>query len=462
MSTTPPSNEACDGSPTRQRRRVTRLAKLPMRSSLLVTALVSASLALAACGDSNNDNTTTTAGTGATASTKAPTAAQSTSGAGAIKQSSIDLASQFAGVTPGKADASLPPLVIGFTNQQGASPSFDEMGAAADSTVQFINDHLGGIGGHPLKLDKCIVLSEEDGQKCGARFRNAGIKVADQGTTVVGNASYFKTVGGKFPIIVSGQGSLFDITTPKVFLLDGGGALYLGYMMDVANQLGAKKMALVVSDNPAGKYGASLMIAGMKKFGMTYKAAYVPDAGTTPDYASALQAAGASTADMIAVNVAGTAGCISTFDAMKQLSIDKKVVASFQCYGDPFPEHAGPTSSTWYFTGFTANPRIVGDAQVDTWTNIMTAYGQAKWQYTGDASKVLQDLLLITKFGNELGYDNITPAAMLSKIKAYNGEGFTVPGTINCAAAKSPEVGLCGNAAAASRFANGKFVAFGS
>jgi branched-chain amino acid transport system substrate-binding protein len=429
-----------------------------LKSPASLVAVLGASLALAACGSSSSSSSS------ATSSSSAATASAqnaSTSASGAISQSTITLASQFAGVKPGKANPSLPPLEIAYNNEQGSTPSFDEMSHAADASVQFINDHLGGVGGHPLMLSKCIVLTEEDGQKCGAEFRNAKLKLGNQGLTVLGNAAFFKTVGGTFPIIVSGQGSGADVTTPHVYEFDGGGALYLSNMVAIAKKLGTKTLAIISSANPAGKYAMQLLVIPvMKKLGLKYKIVYVADTGTTPDYVSAIQASGAATSDMLMLVPAKVTACISVFDALKQLSINKKVIATYTCYGDPFPQHAGAGAANWIFAGYTANPRVTDDPQVVAWRNVMTAYGQAQYEYTGDASKELQDLLLITKFANQLGYDRITAAAMDNLIHNYKGPGFTVPGTLDCAAASPLQIGVCGSASAASTYKNGSFVTF--
>jgi branched-chain amino acid transport system substrate-binding protein len=350
--------------------------------------------------------------------------------------------------------------VIGYTNEQGTSPSFDEMSHAASAAVSFINGHLGGVDGHPLKLDTCIMQTVEDGQKCAGQLLGAHVDVGDQGVVIVGNAPYFNTVNGKYPIIISGEGSTADSTTKHVYLTNGSGAVYVAHMADIAKSLGAKSVAVVSSSNPAGKYGASLMIGEMKKLGLTYKVVYEADTGTTPDYASALQAAGASSADMVALIPASVTGCISTFDAMKQLAINKKVVTTYTCYGNPFPQQAGSALSNWYFSGYTTNPHIVSDPQVQAWQNVMTAYGQAQWEYTGNAPQELQDLLLITRFANEIGFAKVTPAAMEAKLLAYSGPGFMIPGTIHCGAHPAPQIGVCGNESAASTFKNGQFVPY--
>jgi branched-chain amino acid transport system substrate-binding protein len=432
---------------------VTRMKVLSMIAAL------GASLALAACG--SDDESSSTTGAAAAPTTTAAAAAAGSGDASTIAQSTIDIAAKYVGVAPGKVDPSLPPFKIGFTNQQGGTPAFPEMEHAADSTVKFINDHLGGVQGHKIELQKCYIVAEEDGQKCAGEFLGADLKIGNQGLSVVGNAALYKTVNGKFPFIVSAEGGGADVTSKHVYQLDPGGIAMLGGMAEIAKALGFKSAAVISSDNPAGRYGVEkLLNPRLKELGMTSKTIYVPDTGTTPDYASALQAAGASSKDTVFVIPANVAACISVHDAMKQLSIDKKVMATYTCYGNPFPEKIGDGAANWYTSGFTVNPRIEADPEAAAYRNVMAANGQQDWTFNGNAVKEMQDLLLITKFATEIGYDNVTPAAMDKAIQSYRGPGFLVQGDIACDGKQLEGIGVCATEAGKSTYKDGAYVPF--
>src|SRR3954447_26950556 len=114
-------------------------------------------LGAAACGGSDKSSSSGASGSSASRNPTAP------SGAGLDKAAAQY--QSFVGGTAGKADASQSPFVVGFVNDEGGVPSFREGSAAADAAVKFVNEKLGGVGGHPLKLKKCLVSgSEEQGQ----------------------------------------------------------------------------------------------------------------------------------------------------------------------------------------------------------------------------------------------------------------------------------------------------------
>ena len=55
----------------------------------------------------------------------------------------------------GKANGA--PVVVGFVNQENAAVgSFPEVRADAEAAVRYVNAELGGVGGHPLRLESCV------------------------------------------------------------------------------------------------------------------------------------------------------------------------------------------------------------------------------------------------------------------------------------------------------------------
>jgi branched-chain amino acid transport system substrate-binding protein len=415
-----------------------------------VVLATAAAVGLAACG-----------GSGQAASSGS---AVQTAAAGGVSQASINFGVGFTGGKAGKANPGLPPVTIGFINQQGGIPAFPEYLSTANAAVSFVNNDLGGVGGHPLKLNTCIVQSEEDGQKCAAQILgNKSIDITNWSLAVVGGATFYKAVAPKAPIVISVSASQFDNTTRNVWALDGGGRSVLNGMIQDAKKKGFTHLALVGSSNPAGKDSyETIVIPELKKLGIAYKAVYVSDTATTPDIASALQAAGAATSDAVILNLASAAGCISTYDALKQLGIKKPVITTTQCNADEFVQHVGGGGAPgWDVFGFNTNPRELGDPQATVFRNVMQAYGQQKIENVGFVTKSFADILTITKWANSIGFAKLSVGAFEREIKTWNGPGFMQAGQFHCGANKSL-IGVCGNTSSGSTFKGGKWVSVGS
>ena len=108
------------------------------RRTALGLAPIALALTLAACGSSGDSTTSNSSKT----SSGATAGATNLSSAAGVYQ-------PFVGGSSGKADASQSPVVIGFVNDEGGIPSFPEGSVAAEAAVEFVNDNLGGVAGHP-------------------------------------------------------------------------------------------------------------------------------------------------------------------------------------------------------------------------------------------------------------------------------------------------------------------------
>lgn len=428
------------------------------RSRFIAAGIVMLAMGVSACGSSSSDSSTSSSSTSGASSAATSTASADAS---SVSQASIDLALKFTGGKAGKADSSLKPVDIGFVNQSGSTPAYPEYIGAAKAAVDLINNQLGGIDGHPVKLDTCIIQTEEDGQKCAAEFlTNPNLHIADFSLASNGNQSFYKTVGGKFPVIVSVAASGADYTTPHVYELDGGGDGVLNALSANAKAQGAKTVAIISSDNPAGKFATGkVLIPQLTKLGISSKAIYISDTATTPDFTSALQAGGAAKADLVVLIPPGAPQCVSTYDAMKQLGIKKNVVTTYSCYGDPMPAHTNGGPVGWNMYGFGTNQRI-DNPETTLFKTAMSAAGQSKDTYVGSTFKTFGDFLAIARWGNNLGYDKISASGFESQINDWTGPAFMVTGNIHCGH-HPVYVGICGDSAEGSTYKDGKWVSLG-
>lgn len=408
-----------------------------------------------ACGSSSDSSTSaTTASSGAAtnggASTTAPAASDT-----------VATALKYVGGKAGKADASLAPVTVGYLNQEGTTPSFPEMSAAANAAVTMINDQLGGIQGHPLKLDSCILQTEEDGQKCAAQLLSDKVPIANIGLSEAGNGTFYKTVNGAFPTVVSVTSSSPDNVTPDVYSFNGGASAILYAMAYDAKLLGATSVASIGSGNPGGRYaGDKVLIPKLKQLGIPVKNVYYDDAVTTPGILSALQAAGVSKAGAVLLDPSSPAQCLSVYTSLKQLGLKIPVITTPICNADAFVKATGAGPEGWNIFSYVTNPRIEDDPQVAVYRDAMTSAGKGDDITVGFASQQFAATMTIAKMANAIGPDNLTPATYTAAIKALRGPVFTTPGVMRCGQNLTPEaLTSCGNAVAKSTFEDGAWKA---
>src|SRR5947209_11847400 len=105
---------------------------------LLATATVTATL-VAACGSSTKKTANSAASTATTVA------------------AASDFGLKYTGGVAGKADPSKTPITVGYVNEEGAVPAFPEATSGIEAAVKYINTELGGVGGHPIVLEKCLI-----------------------------------------------------------------------------------------------------------------------------------------------------------------------------------------------------------------------------------------------------------------------------------------------------------------
>jgi branched-chain amino acid transport system substrate-binding protein len=384
-------------------------------------AVAAALLAAAGCSSSSSSSSTSTTTT-PTAVTASPVpASPGTGGQGA---QSVTNYLTYVGGTAGPANKSLPPVYIGFVNQQGGPTAVGLLATAgAQMAVRYANAELGGVDGHPIQLVTCFIASaEEEGTVCAQKFlADKNVDVINLGGVAIGVQSFYSTLGGAKPVIDGVAATPVDAVQPNTVILFGDVTHILPpfgtYARDV---LHAKTAALVYpSDNAGIATGAAQIKAGLVAAGISVKAVGYPESQT--DLTSVLTAAGAQTADMV-IPYSDAAGCVNLAKSLKTLGITdpKKIVSAPLCLngqviagiGD-FPHWTYAIASSLY--GDPSDPGMPAYMAV-----------AAKYSTPADAPDPWNivnfgQMLTTIKIMNEVGYANLSPSAILAKAKAFAG-----------------------------------------
>jgi branched-chain amino acid transport system substrate-binding protein len=386
-------------------------------------AVAAAALAAAGCSSSSSSSSSSAPVTTPTPATSASAVPAST-GAGGLGAQSVTNYLTYVGGKAGPANSSLPPVYIGFVNQQGGPTAVGLLATAgAQMAVKYANADLGGIDGHPIQLVTCfIAAAEEEGTICAQKFlADKKIDVVELGGVAIGVQSFYATLGGALPVIDGVAATPIDSVQKNAVILFGDVTHILPpfgtYAKDV---LHAKTAALVYpSDNAGIAEGAAAIKAGLEEAGISVKAVGYPE--TQTDLTSVLTAAGAQTADVV-IPYSDAAGCVNLAKSLKTLGITdpKKIVSAPLClngqviagFGD-FPHWTYAIASSLF-----GDPTDPG----------MPAYEAVAKQFSTPADE--SDPWNIVDFGqtlttikvmNEVGYASLSPAAILAKAKAFTG-----------------------------------------
>ena len=386
-----------------------------------------AAAAIAACGCSSNSSSSSSAAatsSAAPASTSSQTSAATGAGSGGAGAEAVTNYLTYIGGKAGKADPSLPPVTIGWINQQGGQQSIGPLATnGAQMAVKYINAELGGVDGHPVALKTCFITSaEEEGKTCAQQLlADKQVNVIDEGAVAIGIQPFYSTVAGAKPVIVGVAVTPVDSVQKNAVIMFGDVTHVLGPFGTYATQVLHAKTAALIYPNISGiTDGATAIADSLKTAGVSVKKVAYDENST--DLIGPLTSAGATSADMV-IPYSDSSGCVNLAKGLKQLGITdaKKIVSAPLCLNGQVAAGLGGDFPIWTYA-------IASSLYGDPTDPGMPPYMKvaAKYSTPADAPDPwnivsFAQVLTTVKFLNELGYGHITPDAVLAKAKAFTG-----------------------------------------
>lgn len=349
----------------------------------------------------------------------------------------------YTGGKKGKATGS--PIAIGWINAEGGTQSFPADTRAAQAAVDYVNNALGGVGGHPLVLHSCFIKSaEEEGQTCGQQMANdSAVKVVAVGLMVVGNEAFYGVLRGAKPVVMGVSASPVDGSQKNVFALNGDQPHVLGpWGTFTKNYLHGKSVAIVYPSQAGANSAADATKKGLQdaKLGVT-SVGYDP---TATDLVGPLTAAGAQNADVL-VPMTDFAGCGNFAKAQVSLGLlGKPVVANPLCTFLPPASYPGGDFPKWY-VGFAQANVAVNSPDVAAYKKYAGKYGlSAADQLNVFAALGWADVMAITRLMNQIGASKVTSKSLSKALAAFTGPVPMGPAVIKCGQFKDAPA-ICNN-----------------
>jgi branched-chain amino acid transport system substrate-binding protein len=319
-------------------------------------------------------------------------------------------------------------------NEQGdANPPGLLATSGAELAVNYINKDLGGVDGHPLKIDTCFTTTEAQGGTCADQFlANKSLPLVATGGVAVGAQTFFNTIAGKIPVIDGVAVTPFDAVAKNTVILFGDSTHVLGPLGTYATTVLHAKTASVIYPQTAGiSPGALAIQAGLKAAGVTVTMAPYPVSDT--NLTSVLAAAHASTADMV-IPYADATDCVNLAKALTQQGITdaKKIVSAPLCLsstviqglGD-FPKWTYSIASSLF--GDTTDPGMPAYEAVTTAFKVGPSTASDPWEIVN-----FGEILTIDKLLNQVGYANITQSSVLAAAQAFKGPQALGAPSLDC------------------------------
>jgi len=234
--------------------------------------------------------------------------------------------------TPKKATGT--PYVFGMINDETGAVTFPEARQGAIAAVDYVNNYLDGINGHPIQIDECT----GDGTPATAA-RCANQLVADHPLAIMGAADVGAPASipiyqhadlaylGGIPFTPVPETASNSIQFWSVSVGDNAAAaVYAG------KTLGVKSVALIYFSNPQGESIIPQITPVFKAAGVT-TIHYIPLSPTSPDPSPQAALVESSGAQLAYVDVPN--GCGNVLKALKTVGYSGKIMGIDPCGAPP-------------------------------------------------------------------------------------------------------------------------------
>ena len=256
--------------------------------------------------------------------------------------------------------------------------------------------------------------------------------------------SFYSTLGGALPVVGGVAPLSIDGQQKNTAVLFGDATSVLGPMGTYGKDvLHAKTAVILYPDTASATPGALATEAGLKAAGISVKMGPYP--ATTTDLTGVLASTGAASADMVIPAVAAP-DCVNIEKALTQQGITdpKKIVAAPLCLNGQVAAGLGGDFPKWTYL-------IASSLFGDTTDPGMIEYMKLAQTYSTPANAPdpwnivdFGQMMTIDKILNQVGYANLTPAAILSAVKAFKGPQALGAPALECGYDPSAP-GVCNN-----------------
>lgn len=353
---------------------------------------------------------------------------------------------EYTGGTDGAADDSLAPVTIGWVNQQGGPLGFPTATEGAEAAVEYVNEYLGGVGGHPLALHTCFIAdAEAEGNACGLELVNDDeVKTVLYGTLIAGNQSFQAVNKGQKPVLMANSISPNDATAPNVYMYNGNpSSIFGGLASYAADVVKAKSVSVIYPQDAQSAVGVGILQQALKAVGVEMKA--VGFDPSTTNLTGAAVAAGVQDADLVIPLVSVPPACIAAAKALDSLAVTAPVISTGSfCFTPAVAQGLGGEMPKWQQLSTQTNvaDRSLADVQTYLDASADGKIPQAS-QGTSDAALAWGLVLTAVRFLNEAGGAEADEASIAAAAKSFEGPMVLGSEEIKCGAyPKQP--GLCG------------------
>jgi branched-chain amino acid transport system substrate-binding protein len=323
------------------------------------------------------------------------------------------------------------PIKLGIINQERApDASFPEFSAAARSAVEYVNNDMGGVDGHPLTLEICTTdASPASSTNCAAEMVQKKVIAVTQSLDYGEGASLPVLAKAGIPMLGGEPGAPTAFTAKEAAYFVGGSSATVPALLTFAKDyVHAKTVGIMYAETTGGEQARELTTKLGEQMGL--KIVPAADPQTAADLTGSVSKL-AKTDAIIGLHAQQICGRIMA--AHKQLNVQNAMVMPAVCSGKDVLEASQGGATGAYFSGEFKAPTTKGDPDVDTFLKLLKKYPQPKADPNGiytemGVSNMMNIATLLREVIKEKGDAGLTSAALWAHVKqTVNHANFLAP-----------------------------------
>jgi branched-chain amino acid transport system substrate-binding protein len=336
------------------------------------------------------------------------------------------------------------PIEVGYVNEQLGANANPAMTQGLTAAVDYVNNELGGINGHPLHIRLCqLDGTAENATQCANNLIASRPAWTWMGVASQADAFASLVAQAKMPIIGITPVSPTQFSCSTCFMLASGTPGIGGSIITLAKKEGWKRINVINIDIPAGKAAADTFFA-KPAAAAGIKTNLIPLAPDAADAAPAWTAATEGHPDAVAV-LHALNGCLNVMKARQSTDSNINAIYVSPCADMAALKAAGSAANGAYFTSDYVAPNDTANPDAELYVSKLNQYqpGKAVSIYSQEGFAMV---MTTVKMLSSAHVSMFTPAAVASGMgKATGVPLFMSAGTQElCNRTQTPGLpGLC-------------------
>ncbi|HLM63380.1 MAG TPA: ABC transporter substrate-binding protein [Acidimicrobiales bacterium] len=224
------------------------------------------------------------------------------------------------------------PITIGFVNSEGGAFSVPELRVGNEVAADYVNNHLGGVAGRPLEVERCATDgSPESSIDCANQLVEAGVVAVVEGTDLGGDAMLPILSDAGIPLVGHvqfGPGRMFD---DNAFYFGAAALAYGAAALQFYADEGATSVSWFLPDEPSSHaFTDTVLEPTAAELGMDYTTVYYDAA--SPNWAVLAATAVSDHPDVSGSIAATDAQCVEMIGALRDAGYQGRILAA-SCVG---------------------------------------------------------------------------------------------------------------------------------